>query len=135
MSTSGWTLFTTPISAPVILLLVRGSSALALSLTIVVEGLIVLAYATARGLRIRHWLAYAVLINLATQPALWYLMELLPADIPYFPILAAAESLVWVVEAGLLHLLAGGRLGVGHVLMLSLVLNVASCGVGLLLPV
>jgi uncharacterized protein YjeT (DUF2065 family) len=124
-----------PVLVPTVPLLVRRSFALALSLTIVVEGLIVLAYAAARGLRIRHWLAYAVLINTVTQPALWYLMGLLPVDIAYFPALTAAESLVWVVEAGLLHLLARGRLGVGHALMLSLVLNVASCGAGLLLPV
>jgi uncharacterized protein YjeT (DUF2065 family) len=124
-----------PVLVPTVPLLVRGSFPLALSLTIVVEGLIVLAYAAARGLRIRHWLAYAVLINTVTQPALWYLMGLLPVDIAYFPALTAAESLVWVVEAGLLHLLARGRLGVGHALMLSLVLNVASCGAGLLLPV
>ncbi len=123
-----------PVLVPTVPLLVRGSFPLALSLTIVVEGLIVLAYAIARGLRIRHWLAYAVLVNTVTQPALWYLMGLLPADIAYFPALTAAESVVWVVEAGLLHLLAGARLGVGHALMLSLVLNATSCGVGLLLP-
>jgi len=135
MSTSGWTLFTMPVSAPTIPLLVRGYFPLALSLTVVVEGLIVLAYAAARGLRIPHWLAYVVLINTVTQPSLWYLMGLLPADIAYVPALTAAESLVWVVEAGLLHLLAGDRLGVGHALTLSLVLNVASCGVGLVAPV
>jgi len=123
-----------PVLAPTVPLLVRRSFALALSLTIVVEGLIVLAYAAATGLRIPHWLAYVVLANLVTQPALWYLMGLLPADIAYVPALTAAESVVWVAEAGLLRLLAGGRLGVGHALMLSLVLNVASCGVGLLLP-
>jgi hypothetical protein len=135
MSTSGWTLFTMPVSAPTIPLLVRGSFPLALSLTIVVEGLIVLAYAAARGLRIPHWLAYVVLANLVTQPALWCFMGLLPADIAYVPALTAAESVVWVAEAGLLRLLARGRLGVGHALMLSLILNVASCGAGLLLPV
>ena len=124
-----------PVLVPTVPLLVRGSFPLALSLTIVVEGLIVLAYAAARGLRIRHWLAYAVLINTVTQPALWYLMGLVPADMPYFPALAAAESLVWVIEAGLLHLLAPGRLGVGQALTLRLVLNVASCGVGLVAPV
>ena len=134
MSTSGWTLFTMPVSAPTIPLLVRGYFPLALSLTVVVEGLIVLAYAAARVLRIRHWLAYLVLINTVTQPALWYLMGLLPADIAYVPALTAAESVVWVSEAGLLRLLAGGRLTLKKALYLSLTLNVVSCGLGLLLP-
>jgi len=128
-------LLTMPVSAPTIPLFFHGTFALALSLTIVVEGLIVLAYAAARGLRIPHWLAYAVLISTVTQPALRYLMGLLPADIAYFPALTAAESLVWVVEAGLLHLLASDGLGLGQALMFSLVLNVASCGAWLLLPV
>jgi hypothetical protein len=135
MNTSGWALLTMPVLDPIVPLLVHGTFALALSLTIVVEGLIMVAYASARGLRVFHWLTYVVLINLVTQPALWYLMGLFPADIPYLPALTAAESLVWVVEAGLLHLLAGDRLGVGHALTLSLVLNVASCGVGLVAPV
>ena len=124
-----------PVLAPTVPLLVRRSFALALSLTVVVEGLIVLAYATARGLRIRHWLAHAVFINTVTQPPLWYLMGLLPADIAYFPALTAAESLVWVVEAFFLRMLAGRWLTLKKALHLSLVMNVVSCGVGLLLPV
>ena len=128
-------LLTMPVSAPTIPLLVHGTFALALSLTIVVEGLIVLAYAAARGLRIPHWLAYAVLISTVTQPALRYLMGLLPADIAYFPALTAAESLVWVVEAFFLRMLAGRWLTLKKALHLSLVMNVVSCGVGLLLPV
>jgi hypothetical protein len=120
---------------PVALLAPYGAFPLGLLTTIVVEGFIALAYASGRGLRVFRWLTYVVLINLVTQPALWHIMGLLPANTPYFPVLTAAESLVWVVEAGLLHLLAGGGLGVGHALMLSLVLNVASCGAGLLLPV
>jgi hypothetical protein len=135
MSVGGSLLLTIPVLAPTMPLFVRGSFALALSVTIVIEGLVALVYAAVRGLRMWHWLAYAVLINLVTQPALWRLMGLLPADIAYFPALAAAESLAWVVEASLLHLLAGDRLGVWNALALSLVLNVASCGVGLLLPV
>ena len=135
MSTSGWAPLTMPVLVRTIPLLVGASFALALSVTIVIEGLIVLVYGTARGLRIWHWLAYAALINLVTQPVLWNLMRLLPADMPYFPALAVGESLVWVVEAVLLRLLGGGHLTLRKALHLSLAMNVVSCGVGLLLPV
>ena len=135
MSTSGWAPLTMPVLVRTIPLLVRGSFEVALSATLVIEGLIVLVYGTARGLRIWHWLAYAALINLVTQPVLWNLMRLLPADMPYFPALAVGESLVWVVEAVPLRLLGGGHLTLRKALHLSVAMNVVSCGVGLLLPV
>ncbi|MGD2104611.1 MAG: hypothetical protein PVJ55_05795 [Anaerolineae bacterium] len=124
-----------PVLVPTVPLLVRRSFALALSLTVVVEGLIVLAYAAARGLRIWHRLAYVVLANLVTQPVLWCFMVLVPADMPYFPALAVGESLVWVIEAFLLRLVTDRRLTLKKALHLSLSMNVVSCGVGLLLPV
>jgi len=126
---------TTLIPSPTSPLLMGGGFPLGLLATTVIEGAIVLAYAAARGLRTYHWLTYVVLINLATQPALWCLMGLLPADIAYVPALAVGESLVWLVEATLLYLLTGGQLSLKKALLLSLGLNAASLGVGLLLPV
>ena len=125
---------TTPSSGLTTRLLVGDGFPLALLATILVEGVIVLAYAAARGLRIRRWLTSVTLINLLTQPVLWCVMWLLPADIPYFPALAIGESLVWLVEAILLDLLAGGRLRFRNAAIVSLILNGVSVGIGLLLP-
>jgi hypothetical protein len=47
--------------------------------TLVIDGTIVLAYASATGFRYYHWLMYAHLVNLFTQPLLWCLTGLLPA--------------------------------------------------------
>lgn len=126
---------TTPTSGLTSRLLVGDGFPLALLATILVEGVIVLAHTAARGLRIRRWLTFVTLINLITQPALWCVMGLLPADIPYFPVLAIGESLVWLTEAVLLHVLAGGRLTPREAAIASLVLNGVSVGIGLLLPV
>lgn len=135
MSAGSWPHLMTLISGPAPLLLVGGGFPPALLATIVIEGAIGVAYAAARRLRIWHWLTYAVLINLITQPALWHLMGLLPADISYFRALAVGESLVWLAETALLYLLARGRLTLKRALVLSLAMNGVSLGVGLLLPV
>jgi hypothetical protein len=126
---------TTLISGPTPLILVDSGFPLALLTTMVIEGAIGVAYAAASGLRTYRWLTYAVLINLVTQPVLWYLMGLLPADTAYFRALTVGESLVWLAETVLLYLLAGGRLTLKRALVLSLVMNGVSLGVGLLLPV
>ena len=125
---------TTPTSGLTSRLLVGDGFPLALLATILVEGVIVLAYTATRGLRIRRWLTFVTLINLITQPALWCVMRLLPADVAYFSALAVGESLVWLVEAVLLHLLAGGRLTLRNAAIVSLILNGVSVGIGLLLP-
>jgi hypothetical protein len=108
---------------------------MALLATVAIEGLLALAYAAARGQRITLWLVVVVLVNLVTQPALWFVMERQLGSAPYFAILAVAEAGVWLVEAVLLYLLGGGRVAFKEGLFLSLVLNGVSFGVGLVLPV
>jgi hypothetical protein len=46
----------------------------------------------------------------------------------------AAEAAVWLVEAALLYLLSGGRLGLRKAVILSVLINSASTAAGLVLP-
>jgi hypothetical protein len=108
---------------------------MALLATIAVEGLLALVYAAVRGERVSRWLTNVLLVNLITHPVLWFVMARQSGDLSYLSILAVAEAGVWLVEAALLYLLGGGQLGFREALLLSLVLNGVSAGVGLVLPV
>lgn len=108
---------------------------MALLATIAVEGLLALVYAAVRGKRVSRWLTNVLLVNLITHPVLWFVMARQSGDLSYLSILAVAEAGVWLVEAALLYLLGGGQLGFREALLLSLVLNGVSAGVGLVLPV
>ncbi len=103
--------------------------------TLVIESLLVLIYAAVMKEGAFVWLTQVLLVNMATQPALWLALELQRGHLPYALILALAEPLIWLGEAALLYLLQGKRLPFKRALVLSLVLNIVSFGVGLLLPV
>jgi hypothetical protein len=117
------------------LLFIGSAFSLTLPATVAIEGLVVLIYAIATGQQVLPWLTFMLLVNLLTQPVLWFAMERCLGRVSYVSILAAAESVIWLAEAGLLYLLRGGRLALKGALLLSLAMNAVSCGVGLLLPV
>lgn len=108
---------------------------LALVATIAIEGLVALVYAAVRGERVSRWLTNILLVNLITHPVFWFVMGRQSGDLSYLSILAVAESAVWLVEAALVYLLDGGRLIFREAIVLSLVFNGISFGVGLVLPV
>lgn len=107
---------------------------LALVATVVIEGFIALVYAAVRGECVTLWLTNVLLVNLITHPALWFVMGRQVGDFSYFFTFAVAEAGVWLVEAALLYLLRGGRLALKEALVLSLILNAFTAGVGLVLP-
>jgi len=106
----------------------------ALALTEAVE----LSLAALLGLRTRRALATVALINLLTNPVLNYLGWLLArfGDWPgraatAIPVLLAAEAVVVIVEWRLLLWVLGGS--PRRMLLVSLALNAASAGAGLVL--
>ena len=108
---------------------------LAPAATLLVEELLILAYAIVSRQRILGWLTHVLLVNMISQPALWLVVVSRGAALPYPLILVAVEPLIWVLEAGLFFGLRGQDLTFGRELLLSLVINAASFLVGLLLSV
>lgn len=103
--------------------------------TILVEGLLVLAYAVATGGRVLEWMTQVLLVNMTSQPGLWLILISRGPTLPYLPTLAIAEPLIWLFEALLLYLLRGRNVRFLKVLLLSLALNGVSFALGLILPV
>jgi hypothetical protein len=79
----------------------------------------------------RRWrlLLWIVIGNLLTLPVVWYGFPALGWGV--IPTLAAAEAFAWLFEAALLA--RAGRLSVVEALVLSLVLNGLSAGLGMLM--
>ena len=104
-----------------------------LVVTLVVEISLALAYALWRKRPRTKLLTVVLMINLITQPALWWIVTKLIANSTFWP-LAIGELIVWLVEAGILALCLRKQAPFPEALALSLALNLASFGIGLLLP-
>jgi hypothetical protein len=121
---------------------------LALLLTMAIEGLVVVLYASLRGRSRLTLLTLVTLVNLISQPLLWILLvvaDQLGSPPTYKPIaslmpqapwamVVLAEIVVWLLEAVLLYLMQRKTLSFKEALALSAILNAASFGAGLLLP-
>jgi hypothetical protein len=79
------------------------------------------------------FLTVVLLINLITQPALWLTVSGFSGRYPILIVLFA-EAIVWLVEAGGIFLALRKRIGFGEAILVSLVLNAASFGSGLFVP-
>jgi hypothetical protein len=104
-----------------------------LLVTLVVELILVLLYALWRRQPRTKLLTVVLLMNLITQPALWLIVSNLIDGSPFLP-LAVGEVIVWLVEAGILALALRKQAKFWEALALSMVLNLASFGIGLLFP-
>jgi hypothetical protein len=104
-----------------------------LVVTLVVEIILALVYALWRKRPRTKLLTVVLLMNLITQPALWFTVSNLIDNSTFWP-LAIGEVIVWLVEAGILALALRKQAKFWEALALSLVLNLASFGIGLLLP-
>lgn len=116
--------------------LVTGGGAfisLSVPLTFLIEGLLVLFYARRRAHSPAVLLTGALLANLLTQPVFLFLL-VFRVNMPFLWIVIA-ELCIWLVEAGVLHLTQRKTLSFKEALALSLLLNVISFGLGLLLPI
>jgi hypothetical protein len=101
--------------------------------TLFSEGLVVLGYAAWRKKAAGRLLLASVFVNVGTQSLLWLALNLFPDH--YLATLAAAEPLIWLAESAWLYRVPGTRLTGREALLLSLVMNLASFGLGWFLAV
>jgi len=107
---------------------------LALPLTAIIEGIVVLIYARARNYTRFTLLTLVTAINLLTQPALWFIVSRQSNGIS-LGVLVIIECFIWLVEAVLIYGLQRHKLSFAASLKLSALLNIVSFAIGLLLPV
>jgi hypothetical protein len=104
-----------------------------LLITILVEGIVVLAYSAIQKKPAGNLLVVSVIINVLTQALLWVALQIF---FNYYLIaLFVMEMLIWLIESLLLFRLSKGQLNLKSAMILSLLMNAASFGVGWLLPV
>ena len=104
-----------------------------LSITILIESIVVAGYAFFNKKPVIHLLFSCLLANLLTQPLLRLVLQVFIRD--YLIALFIAEFCIWVVEGGILFLYPYSRLRLRDALGLSLAMNLASFAAGWLLPI
>jgi hypothetical protein len=105
----------------------------ALAITIPVESLVVAGYAMWRKKPRLHLQVSSLCVNLFTQLFLWG--GLLIFQQHYLLTLSILEFCIWGFEAAVLHLYRYNRLNLREALLLSLMMNLTSFGIGWFLPV
>ncbi|MBN1875624.1 MAG: hypothetical protein JXA33_15470 [Anaerolineae bacterium] len=111
-----------------------GYFALTLPITAAVECIIAFIYAHIRDRSRWTLVTVVLLINLLTQPIVWGSVTN-RADGGSFAGLAILEIIIILIEAGVLYGVQRKSLTFKETLILSLILNGASFGIGLLLPI
>ncbi len=101
--------------------------------TLVVELVLGAVYCTWRKRPLVLVLTVIFMINLFTQPALWLTISGFSGHYPVILVIFV-ETIVTLVEAAGVFMTLRKRIGFGEALIFSLVLNAASFGIGLLLP-
>lgn len=119
------------ISLPLILLSLMISRALLL--TILLELGVMQAYTSLRKKPHLSGLTVVLLINLLSQPPLWYALHNLISGNTWLP-MVLGEIMIWLFEAMTLYLTQRKHYTLREALWLSLLLNAVSLLVGLLLP-
>jgi hypothetical protein len=130
-SMPGWYIAALIVAVPsllVSLILTRG-----LAPTLISELTLGVIYAVWRKHPKVLFLTVILLLNLITQPALWLTVSGFNGRYPVIVVLLA-EMVVWLAESVGLYLALRKRIGFGEALLVSLVLNATSFGIGLLLP-
>ncbi len=104
-----------------------------LPITIILEGAVCLGFSVWQKRPIGSIFVTSVFANLITQSLLWVALNIFFQH--YVVTLLIAEILIWLVESTLLFGVRMNRLSVQEALLLSLVMNASSFGLGLLLPI
>jgi hypothetical protein len=104
-----------------------------LLITILIEGMIVIAYSIWRRKPPGPILLTSVVANLITQPLLWVGLNIFFQD--YLIALFGAEILIWLMEGLLLRYVPANNLRFRDAIFLAFLINVASFALGWLLPV
>ena len=107
---------------------------LTLPITLLLEGAVAFVYATVKKYSRVTLLTLVALVNLITQPLLWGVV-MTRTEGGHWLGYILLEVLILLIEAALLYLLRRKTQTFKESLMLSLLLNVVSFAVGLLLPV
>ena len=105
----------------------------ALAITLVTESTIIIVYALLSKKPLIHLLLSSVVANLFTQLLLWILLNLFLDH--YLVTLFLAELCIWGIESMVLYFYRCNRLKLGEAITLSLVMNLASFGIGWFIPV
>ena len=103
-----------------------------LSVTILIESIVVTGYAFFNQKQIIHLLFSCLLANLLTQPLLWLVLQVFFRH--YLLALFFAEFWIWIVESAILFLYPHNQLRSKEALGLSLAMNLASFATGWFLP-
>ena len=101
--------------------------------TIVIEGVLVFSYSLWRRKPTVPILLTSILANTITQSLLW--VGLIFFFQHYLLTLFVAEIFIWMIESVLLYLIPANQLNLPEAVLLSLIMNLASFGVGWFLPV
>ena len=104
-----------------------------LVVTILVEGVIGVAYALWQKKPSGPILITSVIANLITQSLLWMALNIFFQH--YLAALLLAELLIWLVESVLFFVFHWNQLNFRESLFLSLLMNLSSFGIGWFLPV
>lgn len=106
---------------------------LTLFLTLVLETLVAAGFCYWRRKPFKSIFLTAGIANLLTQSMLWLALNLLYRH--YLPALFIGEIVIWLVESAILRLIPSNKLGWLEALGLSLLMNLASFGIGWFLPI
>jgi hypothetical protein len=104
-------------------------------LTVTVEAILISIYAAATRARWLPWFTLTLLGNMITLPLLVGGLFALEARMPYALLLGVSELGIWLVEAAVLHLPQRRSLPVLKAVGLSLILNLISLGIGLVIRI
>ena len=106
---------------------------LTLIITIIIEGIIAAGYCIWHKKPLGPILVTSVLANLITQSFLWIGLSVFFSH--YLAVLGIAEILIWIIEAVLIYLIPYNQLRFADAILLSLLLNAISFGIGWFLPI
>lgn len=106
---------------------------LTLTLTIIVEGVVIFAYCIWRREPLLSILITSVAANIVTQSMLWVVLNIFFRY--YLATLLICEVFIWLFESVLIYLPNKNQLTVKTAVVLSLAMNAISFGLGWFLPV
>ena len=104
-----------------------------LLVTLLIEGIVVLAYSTLRRKPAGSLQFASFTVNVFTQVILWLALGVFFRY--YLIALLTAEGLIWLVESLLMLRFSKGQLNLKSAVVLSFCMNSASFGLGWFLPV
>jgi hypothetical protein len=104
-----------------------------LAITLVIESTIITVYALLSKKPLVHLLCSSAVANLFTQLLLWMVLNVFFGH--YLVTLFFAELCIWGIESLILYFYPYNRLKLGEAITLSLVMNLASFGIGWFIPV